>query len=94
MARHGLLGSFVLKLAFSNGRTVCNMKCIVVCSVVPTKLNYLKRATGRHHRPCQSHDVDVSLLTVATALDPRRGRGNAKKKKKRFHQTSKENFTK
>ena len=35
MAHHGLLESFVLKLTFSNGRTVCNMKCIVVCSAVP-----------------------------------------------------------
>ena len=36
MARHGLLGSFVLKLAFSNGRMVYDMKRIIVCSAIPT----------------------------------------------------------
>ena len=34
MACHGLLGSFALKLAFSNSRTVYNMKRIVVCSAI------------------------------------------------------------
>ena len=36
MTHHGLLGSLVLKLAFSNGRTFCNMKRITICSVIPT----------------------------------------------------------
>ena len=92
MARHGLLGSFVLKLVFSNGRTVYNMKRIVVCLAVPTQLNYLKSPARRHHRPCQSHDADISLPTVATELDPRRGRGNAKKKKKKISLSKQRKF--
>ena len=75
MTHHGLLRFSVLKPAFSNGRTVCDIKRIIIFSVVPTQLNYLKLAAGRYHGLCQSQDVDVSLPTTAIVPGPKKKKG-------------------